>query len=96
MVPPAGLAPGWFHDQSRMVVGHQGVRVSRRVGAGGVAGWGSGSRSFSCGGSILTPTPSPLRDKLADATGYPHPAPPILRQANTSCVPLTTVNNGAP
>jgi hypothetical protein len=42
-----------------------------------------------------------LQDKLADATGYPLPAPPVLRQANTPHVPLachyhrsTTVNSG--
>jgi hypothetical protein len=39
----------------------------------------------------------PLRGKLADATGYPLSAPPVLRQANTHraiSVPLTPVNHG--
>jgi hypothetical protein len=35
-----------------------------------------------------------LRDKLADATGYPLPTPPVLQQANTPRVPLTPVNHG--
>jgi hypothetical protein len=54
----------------------------------------------------LTPTPSPLQDKLADATGYPHPTV-VLRQVNiphptaasarrAPRVPLLTVTKGQP
>jgi hypothetical protein len=60
-------------------------------------GLGVGLDRSADGCSILTPTPGPLRDKLADATGYPLPASPILRQANTRraiSVPLPPVNHG--
>jgi hypothetical protein len=30
----------------------------------------------------MDPPPGPLRDKLADATGYPLPPLPLLQQAN--------------
>jgi hypothetical protein len=59
--------------------------------------------SFNASGAPAGPLPpGPLQDKLADATGYPLPAPLVLRQANTPRVPLachyhrsTTVNSGA-
>ena len=73
--PPADLRSGMVSDPGARAVGHQGARVSHRVGAGGVAGQGQGSFSaLRC--STLTPVPGLLRDKLADATGYPLLPPP--------------------
>jgi hypothetical protein len=47
--------------------------------------------------STLPPAPGPLRDEPADATGYPLPAPPVLRQDNQRRavrVLLAAVNSG--
>ena len=49
-----------------------GPRVSRRVGAEGVAGRGAGVQLVQPLGAPAGPLPpDPLRGKLADATGYP-------------------------
>jgi len=60
-------------------------------------GWGVGAKIVQPQGApSWPPPPSPLRDKLADATGYPLPTP-VLRQANPPCaisVPLRQVNHG--
>jgi hypothetical protein len=85
---PAGLAPGRFQGRARIVVGHQEVgipsrRRRRRSGSGGIS-------SFSASGAPAGPLPpNALRDKLADATGYPLPTP-VLRQANTPAYAITT------
>ena len=79
-------------------MGHQGEWVSRHAGAGGVAGRGVGVQIVQrVGCSIWTSDPDLLRDKLADATGYPLPPPRPAASQHPPCaisVPLTPVNHG--
>jgi hypothetical protein len=83
--PRSGMASGPDPDSG----GSPGEWVSRRVGAGGVAGRGVGVKIVQPWGAPAGPLPpDPLRDMLTDATGYPLPAPPVLRHANTLRVPL--------
>jgi len=93
LVPPAGLRSRMVPGRVRIVVGHQGAgipsrRHRRRSRPGSVGGVVHRMRC-----STWPTDPGPLRDKLADATGYPLPTP-VLRQANTPRVPLTSVNHG--
>jgi hypothetical protein len=74
--PCSGMAPGPGPDGEVT----RGIPSRRRRRHSGPGGRGQDRSAVGC--SILTPTPSPLRNKLADATGYPHPAT-VLRQANT-------------
>jgi len=78
--PRSGMTPGPGPDSG----GSPGERVSRHIGAGGVANRRAGVQIVQPLGAPSGPLPSgSLRDKLADVTGYPLPAPPVLRQANT-------------
>ncbi len=86
-VPPAGLAPGWSPAPAVRVVGTRVARVSRRVGAEGVAGQAQGSRSFSRRVLHLDPCAPPLQDEPADATGYPLQPHPSARAKPPSCCP---------
>jgi hypothetical protein len=72
------------------VVGTIVARVSRRIGAGGVADQVQGVHVVQpLGAPHGPPAPGPLRGKLADATGYllsPH----VLRQAAPGCLVILT------
>jgi hypothetical protein len=59
-----------------------GVWVYLYIGAEGVVGWGPDQDLLSVGVSIFTPTLSPLRNTLVDATGYPHTTA-VRQHANT-------------
>jgi hypothetical protein len=95
--PPAVLTPGWPLRPGPDSGGSPKVRVSHHVGAIGVAGRGAGVQIVQPKGAPSGPLPlDPLRDELADATGYPLLSSPTANQhpACAISVPLPPVNHG--
>src|SRR6478752_1564996 len=87
-------APGWVQDRARewWSPAH-GYPVASTPEAEQT--WGRGSSSFSAlGAPAGPPTPGLLRDKLADATGYPLP-PCSSCSEPTTLVPVRGVSDGA-
>jgi len=98
-VPPAGLAPGWPQAgrEGGGSPGGAGIPSRRRQRRSGPGAGGKVVHRMRC--STLPPAPGPLRDKPADATGYP--LRPLLscgqdNQRRAVRVLLAAVTNGAP
>jgi hypothetical protein len=95
--PPAGLSSGMVPGPGREGGGSPGgvgIPSRRRQRRSGSAG--QTSRSFIPRVLHLDVCPAdPLRDKLADATGYPLPTS-LLRQANIPRVPGGAITSGPP
>jgi len=86
------------------VVGSPGEQLSRHIGAGSVAGWGSGSRSFSRWVLHLDPDPQPTPKQARRRDGIPAPChcPATSQHPYTTAasawraprVPLLTATSG--
>ena len=94
-MPPADLARGWPPAPTRTVrvIRGAGIPPRRRRSRPRGRGPDRSARRVSPAGPLL---PGPLRDKLADATGYPLPAPFCAKPTPVCAisVPLTPVNHG--